>query len=167
MAKFPFLKGTAPNVVMNPEIAAQPTVFHSAGLALVCLFFVRTKYYFGWLVTEGSAVLAGFGYVPATKSWTGVGNVDVLSFEFATNISNAAKAWNQRTQSWLERYVYKRAPRAYQMNLTYFISAFWHGFYPGCVPAVDRFCLVVLGWGATIACRPTGPGPLHASRSHC
>ncbi len=42
----------------------------------------------------------------------------------------------QRTQSWLERYVYKRAPRSYNMNLTYFISAFWHGFYPGCVVCV-------------------------------
>jgi hypothetical protein len=39
----------------------------------------------------------------------------------------------QRTQSWLERYIFKRAPRAYNMNLTYFISAFWHGFYPGYV----------------------------------
>ena len=54
-----------------------------------------SRYYFGWLVTEGSAVLAGFGYAPDTKSWTGVSNIDVLGFELANNISNAAKAWNQ------------------------------------------------------------------------
>ena len=94
-AHFPFLVGTAPDVKINPAIADQPTIFHSAGFALAALFFVRTKYYFGWLVTEGSAVLAGFGYVEKSKSWTGVSNVDVLSFEFATNVSNAAKAWNQ------------------------------------------------------------------------
>ena len=46
-------------------------------------------------MTEGSAVLAGFGYVEDSKSWTGVSNVDVLGFELASNISNASKAWNQ------------------------------------------------------------------------
>ena len=29
--------------------------------AFLCLFFTRCKYYFAWLVSEGSANLAGFG----------------------------------------------------------------------------------------------------------
>ena len=94
-ANFPFLVGTAPNITITPAIAAQPTLLHAAALGMACLFFVRTRYYFGWLVTEGSAVLAGFGYVPEAKNWGGVSNVDVLNFEFAGNVSIAAKAWNQ------------------------------------------------------------------------
>ena len=42
MAKAPFLTGTAPNIVINPEILEAP--FHyAAGLSLLALFFVRTK----------------------------------------------------------------------------------------------------------------------------
>jgi hypothetical protein len=37
----------------------------------------------------------------------------------------------------LEHYVYKRCSPAYALLATYFISAFWHGFYPGYV-AVQR-----------------------------
>jgi len=133
---FAFLKGVAPNVAINPALLSQPNLLATGGYALVCLFFVRCKYYAAWKVSEGAAVLAGYGYqAPSPKektgNWNAVSNVDVLSFEFADNISNGSKAWNQRTQAWLENYVYKRSPRSLNMIFTYFISAFWHGFYPG------------------------------------
>jgi hypothetical protein len=92
---FPFLVGSAPNIIVNPRITEQSNLLATAGIALVCLFFVRAKYYFAWLVTEGAAILAGFGYTEQTRTWDGVSNVDVLRFEFASNISNGSKAWNQ------------------------------------------------------------------------
>jgi len=33
------------------------------------------------------------------------------------------------TQKWLQRYVYFRNSES--LLITYFVSAFWHGFYPG------------------------------------
>eukprot|EP00611_Tribonema_gayanum_P014718 TRINITY_DN2619_c0_g1_i7.p1 TRINITY_DN2619_c0_g1~~TRINITY_DN2619_c0_g1_i7.p1 ORF type:complete len:153 (-),score=28.52 TRINITY_DN2619_c0_g1_i7:81-539(-) len=40
-----------------------------------------------------------------------------------------SRAWNKMTQSWLEKYVYTRTNNS--LMATYFVSAFWHGFYPG------------------------------------
>jgi len=101
------------------------------------LFFVRARYFFGWKVSEGGAILAGFGYEGRDKDgkdvWGGeyssVRQMDVLGFEFAESIPAGTKAWNQATQSWLQRYVYFRTNES--LYATYFVSAFWHGFYPG------------------------------------
>lgn len=61
--------------------------------------------------------------------WRGVENVDVLSFETGWNIQSLSRAWNKRTQGWLERYVYQRTNRS--LVCTYAVSALWHGLYPG------------------------------------
>ena len=90
---------------------------------------VRFKYYFAWQVAEGSAILSGFGYDSKTSGWNNVANMDIVSFEGAQSIRNASRSWNQQTQSWLERYVYTRSGNS--LALTYFVSALWHGFYPG------------------------------------
>ncbi len=37
----------------------------------------------------------------------------------------------QRTQVWLERYVFKRLPRAYNEYGTYLLLSLWHGCYAG------------------------------------
>ena len=55
--------------------------------------------------------------------------MDILGFEFSQSIRAASRAWNKGTQNWLERYVYTRTGNS--LMATYFISAFWHGFYPG------------------------------------
>jgi MBOAT, membrane-bound O-acyltransferase family len=45
------------------------------------------------------------------------------------NMTGNSRAWNKMTQQWLERYVYARTNNS--LTATYFVSAFWHGFYPG------------------------------------
>ncbi len=57
----------------------------------------------------------------------------MLGFELAPNVKEGTKAWNKCTQSWLQQYVFFRASVS-PMYSTYFISALWHGFYPGCAP---------------------------------
>jgi len=79
-------------------------------------------------------VLAGFGFEGLTedgkaRGWNGVSNMDILGFEFAQSFRESSRAWNKGTQNWLERYVYTRTGNS--LMATYFISAFWHGFYPG------------------------------------
>jgi len=51
--------------------------------------------------------------------------------ETVTSLADVLRHWNIHTQSWLERYIFKRTPRAYNRWVTFAASAFWHGFYPG------------------------------------
>lgn len=103
--------------------------FENAGRVWLALFFIRAKYYFGWLLSEGSSIISGFGYHPIKKNWRGSANVDWFSFETAQSVRVGSRAWNQRTQTWLEECVYHRTNGS--LLATYFVSAFWHGFYPG------------------------------------
>ena len=101
---------------------------------IVALFAERLKYYFAWKIAEGSSILGGFGFEGFDKSdkpigWKGVENIDMIGFETAPNIQTLSRVWNKRTQGWLERYTYNRSGRS--LLITYFISAFWHGLYPG------------------------------------
>ena len=66
--------------------------------------------------------------------WSGANNIDILSFECATNIQSLSRAWNKRTQKWLEKYTYLRTRRS--LVMTYFVSALWHGLHPGIVCVV-------------------------------
>ena len=61
--------------------------------------------------------------------WRGVENVDIIAYECSTNIQSLSRAWNKRTQSWLEQYVYNRTEQS--LLTTYTVSALWHGLYPG------------------------------------
>ena len=78
--------------------------------------------------------MGGFGFEGYNKEgkpigWKGVSNVDIIGFETAPNIQVLSRSWNKRTQGWLERYTYKRTGNS--LVATYFISALWHGLYPG------------------------------------
>lgn len=35
-------------------------------------------------------------------------NIDIMTFETSCNVATNTRAWNKRTQGWLERYVYMR-----------------------------------------------------------
>ncbi|ETV90916.1 hypothetical protein, variant 1 [Aphanomyces invadans] len=111
-----------------------PSVVHQWGAVYMALLITRCKYYFAWKVAEGSTVLSGFGFEGFSKDghvkgWNGVSNVDILGFEMGQSIRDLSRAWNQGTQAWLQRYVYERMNNS--LLATYFVSAIWHGFYPG------------------------------------
>ncbi|TDH67510.1 hypothetical protein CCR75_002307 [Bremia lactucae] len=117
----------------DPQIAALP-LFAQMRELYITLIFCKVKYYSAWKVAEGSTVLCGFGFEGfhedgTSRGWNGVSNMDILGFEFSQSIRAASRAWNKGTQNWLERYVYTRTGNS--LVATYFISAFWHGFYPG------------------------------------
>ena len=101
---------------------------------MVALMAYRMKFYFAWKVAEGASVMAGFGFEGYTAEgkeigWRGVENVDIVSFETSANMQAFTRHWNKRTQGWLERYTYHRTNRS--LLATYFVSAIWHGLYPG------------------------------------
>ncbi|CAH0516904.1 unnamed protein product [Peronospora belbahrii] len=117
----------------DPKVAALPLLYQIRDL-YITLIFCKAKYYAAWKIAEGATVLCGFGFEGFNKDgsslgWNGVSNMDILGFEFAQSIRAASRAWNKGTQNWLERYVYTRTGNS--LIATYFVSAFWHGFYPG------------------------------------
>lgn len=117
----------------DPTVAALPVVSQILTL-YITLVFVKSKYYSAWKIAEGSTVLAGFGFEGfkadgTSMGWNGVSNMDIVGFEFAQSVREGSRAWNKGTQNWLERYVYTRTGNS--LIATYFVSAFWHGFYPG------------------------------------
>jgi hypothetical protein len=119
--------------VYSPIIAALP-IFAKIRHVLICVFILKAKYYSVWKIAEGATVMCGFGFEGfdpegRPKGWNGVSNLDIFAFEKAQSIRDATRAWNKGTQLWLERYVYWRTNRS--LLATYFVSAFWHGFYPG------------------------------------
>lgn len=102
----------------------------------------RFKYYFAWKSAEGACNTWYAGFEGWTKSdekdaekkdvekgWMNSCNVDLFLCETASNCQMGTRYWNQKTAVWLNRYVYIRTNRS--LVATYFISAFWHGFYPG------------------------------------
>jgi hypothetical protein len=117
----------------DERVAAMPLPAHILTL-YVTLFFAKAKYFSAWKIAEGATVLCGFGFEGfdaqnRPRGWNLVSNVDVLTFEMAPSIKEGSRAWNKGTQSWLEKYVYTRTGNS--LFATYFVSAFWHGFYPG------------------------------------
>jgi len=100
----------------------------------VALFFIRNKYYFAWKNAEGAnntwfAGFDGFDKDNKPKGWTNANNMDIIDFELAPNVEMGSNAWNKKTSNWLTRYIYMRTGGS--LVLTYSMSAFWHGFYPG------------------------------------
>jgi lysophospholipid acyltransferase len=66
-------------------------------------------------------------------AWNGAANINPLACELPGSPSDVMRNWNIHVQSWLQRYVYLRAPRAYGLNrlATFFASALWHGIAVG------------------------------------
>ncbi|XP_030387969.1 lysophospholipid acyltransferase 1 isoform X2 [Scaptodrosophila lebanonensis] len=106
--------------------------FWYAMLATSC---IRFKYYHAWLLADAICNNSGLGFTGYDKDgnakWDLISNINVLSFEFASNFRDAINNWNCGTNRWLRTLVYERVPKKYGTLLTFALSAVWHGFYPG------------------------------------
>jgi hypothetical protein len=129
-AKYPFSR------IYDKVWVAENTWYFRFAYSLATLFAERLKYYFVWKVAEGASVLGGFGFEgfdPKDPSkvigWSAVENIDVVGFETGSSVQPLSRSWNKRTQGWLERYTYGRWNNS--LVITYFVSALWHGLYPG------------------------------------
>jgi len=120
-------------IIFNSDFLSQPLIYRYFYFWMG-LIFVRQKYYFAWKNAEGAcniwyAGFEGFKDDGTVKGWEHSVNVDILKFELAPSFKVGSAAWNKKTATWLSRYVYFRTGS--NLVLTYIMSSFWHGFYPG------------------------------------
>ncbi|KAH8269611.1 hypothetical protein KR018_010510 [Drosophila ironensis] len=103
--------------------------------AMMATTCIRFKYYHAWLLADAICNNSGLGFTGYDKDgqpkWDLISNINVLSFEFSTNMRDAIQNWNCGTNRWLRTLVYERVPKQYGTLLTFALSAVWHGFYPG------------------------------------
>jgi len=98
------------------------------------LLIIRMRYYFAWKNSQGSnniwyAGFEGFDDKGNQLGWEHSNNIDIITFETASNLKTLTGAWNKKTANWLGKYIYIRTGGS--LVMTYGMSAFWHGFYPG------------------------------------
>jgi D-alanyl-lipoteichoic acid acyltransferase DltB (MBOAT superfamily) len=122
------------DMIHDPAFIASHGIAYRLGYTVLLLYQIRFKYYFLWKVSEGACIMAhlGFeGYDSEGKQlgWGEVDNIDILATETASSLQGLSRAWNKRTQGWLERYTYNRSGN--NLILVYFVSAIWHGLYAG------------------------------------
>ena len=107
---------------------------------------MRLKYYFAWYISDSACLLAGIGYSPSSRDkFSRSQNAIISKVDWANCQAEALTHWNISISRWLRSCIYLRASEAplpgalkgkighrqYATILTRFVSAFWHGFYPG------------------------------------
>eukprot|EP01126_Amoeba_proteus_P042388 TRINITY_DN4606_c0_g3_i21.p1 TRINITY_DN4606_c0_g3~~TRINITY_DN4606_c0_g3_i21.p1 ORF type:complete len:264 (-),score=44.16 TRINITY_DN4606_c0_g3_i21:927-1718(-) len=119
----------------DPEFLNNNGVLYLLAYLIMSNFVIRCKYYFAFKVSEGAAIISGLGYrynqLTGSHDWDACKSIDVKNFELASSVSMASASWNIQTSQWLKRYVFLRLERGVNLYVTYFVSAIWHGFYPG------------------------------------
>ncbi|XP_038051425.1 lysophospholipid acyltransferase 2-like [Patiria miniata] len=119
---------------MSDEVLNSPSVLYRLGYLLVSVEVAKSKYFFGWMWADAISNAAGLGFVGYDKKgradWSGLQNVDVIGFQTATSLKSLIDSWNIRCTMWLKYVCYDRVPFQKRL-LTFILSAFWHGFYPG------------------------------------
>ncbi|KAJ1959719.1 Lysophospholipid acyltransferase [Dispira parvispora] len=131
-----------PPQLMAASVYHEWNFSHRLLFLLVTCFTVRMPYYAAWKLAKGACILTGMGFNGYDETtdqphWDKFTNVYPGRFEGAQNLRAMLEAWNVATSVWLRNYVYLRvAPRGKKPGiratfLTFFMSALWHGFFPG------------------------------------
>ncbi|KAJ2021800.1 Lysophospholipid acyltransferase [Coemansia sp. IMI 209128] len=145
-------------IVYNPTFSflhLATTEFQHKGVIAKAVYLcttgivARAAYYTAWKMSEGACVLAGLGFDGFDESdgsarWMDISNVHIGSVELGTSIRELIDGWNIGTNTWLRHHVYLRIMSSTQSAkhvsqsssaaataMTFMVSAWWHGFYPG------------------------------------
>lgn len=108
-------------------------------------FVHRCTYYSGWKLTQAGINATGLSY--SGTDFSLITTMDV-NFELEDNPKNKIDLWNQSVQIWLKKCVFSRImgndPKKanFAMNVTFMVSAFWHGFYFAYYIAFMQFFLI-------------------------
>ncbi|XP_023560573.1 lysophospholipid acyltransferase 2 isoform X2 [Octodon degus] len=100
----------------------------------ISLLAARPKYYFAWTLADAINNAAGFGFRGydgnGVARWDLISNLRIRQIEMSTSFKMFLDNWNIQTALWLKRVCYERASFSPTVQ-TFFLSAIWHGVYPG------------------------------------
>ncbi|XP_062064908.1 lysophospholipid acyltransferase 2 isoform X2 [Lepus europaeus] len=100
----------------------------------ISLLAARPKYYFAWTLADAINNAAGFGFRGYDRNgaarWDLISNLRIQQIEMSTSFKMFLDNWNIQTALWLKRVCYERASFSPTIQ-TFFLSAIWHGVYPG------------------------------------
>lgn len=76
------------------------------GYLLICAFSCHFKYYFGFKIAEGAAIMGGLGYnreesKPGLIKWDGAQGIDPFAFFFSQSYRTSSLVWNMQVFSTL------------------------------------------------------------------
>mmetsp|Transcript_20478 Transcript_20478/g.24078 ORF Transcript_20478/g.24078 Transcript_20478/m.24078 type:complete len:196 (+) Transcript_20478:577-1164(+) len=127
---------------------SERSLFEKLAYVQVAWWLKRYFYYTAFSFTTGAFVAIGLGYNgspsdddeddfrPVEEKWDRIMGVYIWEAETASNANSFLRAWNHRVHIWIKYYLSERLvgkdgrPQTIHYITIYFISAFWHGFYP-------------------------------------
>ena len=118
---------------LKPEMLEKPVIirylFH-----YLTIVSQRSKYYLAWVLADLVHNASGLGFngydEKGAAKWDMCTSVNILTLETSTSLKMFLDNWNIPTQLWFRRIAYDRMPTGKTLAV-FFLSAFWHGFYPG------------------------------------
>uniref|UniRef100_A0A6B2FXB1 Membrane-bound O-acyltransferase domain-containing protein 2 (Trinotate prediction) n=1 Tax=Myxobolus squamalis TaxID=59785 RepID=A0A6B2FXB1_MYXSQ len=99
---------------------------------LISGFGVRCLYYGTWYLSESQSNLCYMGFKSTSneiEDWSHFQNANAFKHEMSTNLKEGFDSWNTKTAVWLRKIVYDQVS-SNKVLCTFFVSAFWHGWYP-------------------------------------
>ncbi|XP_062847882.1 lysophospholipid acyltransferase 1 [Trichomycterus rosablanca] len=119
---------------VDPQFINETSFISRLAYAFVSIQAARPKFYFAWTLADAVHNAAGYGISGLDKkgrvSWDLVSNIHIWEIETATSFKMFIDNWNIQTGVWLKSVCYDRAP-FFRTELTFVLSALWHGVYPG------------------------------------
>jgi lysophospholipid acyltransferase 1/2 len=119
---------------LSAEVMNSSSILYRLGYLLISVEVAKSKYFFAWVWADAISNAAGLGFAgydeKGRPDWSGIQNVDVIGFQTATSLKTLIDSWNITCAMWLKYVCYDRVPY-HKRFLTFVLSAFWHGFYPG------------------------------------
>jgi lysophospholipid acyltransferase 1/2 len=112
----------------------------------------RIYFYTAWTLTEAVHNASGFGFngfdeATGEPKWDLLENVNIVAIEKSTSIKGIIDNWNMQTSKWMRAIAFERLGRGKTFGV-FFLSAVWHGFYPGYyITFALAACLVYIGRG--------------------
>ncbi|XP_064382585.1 lysophospholipid acyltransferase 6-like [Halichondria panicea] len=130
------------DVPIDPQYSIPSRLF----LTLICGYIFRLKYYFAWYMADSLSNLCGLGFSGYDErgqpKWDLVTIVAMRGVELPPNPRSISISWNITSGMWLRRVCYERVPFSPTIA-TMFLSAWWHGFYPGYYCAFFFFSVAI------------------------
>jgi lysophospholipid acyltransferase len=139
---------TVLSVIYKPTLLATENFcsksYFSQGIQFyMTMNVIKYTYFTAFSLNDAALVASGLAYNPAGKhegrsKFDRIKNIDERMIETGHYLKKQVAKWNMTISGWLKKYVYVRlasnnkdGPGVFEFIVTFLMSAFWHGFYPG------------------------------------